>query len=543
MYKIIPRPKELHSIDSSAGLLDVFSLTGLLYVMDEAVLELPVMIQVQEELQGLFRAGEELAVQQTPQDHQISCTQVPRETVLGIDRIDITSWYGMKLSREGIEIMFIEPEGALYAVQTLKQILHTDRYIDPVEIIDYSIYSWRGLMLDCSRHFFSVEIIMRLLDAMALQKLNRFHWHLTDDQGWRLQLTCRPRLTEIGSIRSDTRTGGRKSATFEGIPHAGFYTAEDVRVITSYASARGIVVIPEIDLPGHASAAIAAYPELSCRRQKLEVPTTFGIFDHVLCVGSRESMDFVREVIREVCTLFPGPWVHIGGDEVPTTQWESCRVCADHMKEHGIGSYRALQEWFTREVSSMVEAEGKIPIGWNEIIDGEITSEGPVVQFWMPLKGRIKRMREAISTGRSVILSEYFHAYLDQSYAVIPLKKAYRLVPRSISRDLSDDSRVQDAVLGFEMPIWSEWIDTPDRLFWQTFPRSTAMADRAWDGLSTHDYHDFLSRLETFLPLLHDVGVGSAKREAWAPPILRRLRGFGHLSDDTAAEQRYYEQQ
>ena len=517
MYDIIPKPKEItqlsdHTLPWGEVRLDTVQVTGYPEGDEAAIIDLLTSL-----LPGITRTDMDAAV----------AISVDPELPAADDQ------YWLELTQSKLVITGSSVTSCLYALQTFRQMLKAEACI-PVRIVDYSSFSWRGFMLDCSRHFFPVTAIKRLLDAMLLHKLNRFHWHLTDDQGWRLQLDGYPALTEIGSVRKETQTGGRRSKERDCSTYRGYYSKEDVTQVVSYAASLGIEVIPEIDIPGHVSALLAAYPELSCHKRPLEVPGTFGIFTDTLCAGSPEVREFLTGLYTELAGLFPSRWVHIGGDEAPRRQWSDCEVCRAYLEEHGSEDVGDLQQLFLSEVYRILGCLGKVPIGWNEILDGSREDPAAIIQYWNPLKRRRKRVIRALEDGRDVIASDYFHSYLDQSYAVLPLRKSYRMLPRALKGSVSS------SLIGFEGPLWSEWVDSEERLHWQVFPRLTAMAERMWAGLGEGDYEEFEKRLETFIPIMQDMGVRPSARAAWNPPLMRRIRGFTHLSDDTLPEFEHY---
>lgn len=528
MVNVIPRPKQIHTIGGEGASLDPRRIHTY-SVVDRRNTEDPSLLRKQ--VSELFPQASIDSSADPADDPALRFTLETEPAGSNPDE------YRLRISEDSIEIHAYSAVGALYALQTLRQLLHDADELPCMEIHDWSAYSWRGFMLDCSRHFFPVDTIYHVLGIMLLHKLNRFHWHLTDDQGWRVPIAGYPELTGIGANRKDTRIGGHRSKEFEGREHGGYYSEEDIAAVLEYAALRGITVIPEIDLPGHMSAAIAAYPSLGCRDEEIEVETTFGIFDEVLCLGRQESMRFVQTLVHEICRLFPGPWVHIGGDEVTLKHWKSCEACTAKKEALGLRDYRGLQDWFTGQITELIEQEGKRVIGWNEILDAGVAAEGPIVQAWMPLKGRNRKIRKAAEVGRQIIFSDYFHAYLDQSYGAVPLSKAYALVSDRMKKVVESHP---DAVLGFEMPLWSEWVGTTERLEWQLLPRLSALADRAWAGLDEDDPADFLGRLEQLMHMLQDMGIGAAVKAAWEPEKARQLLALKHLSDDTAPEQEYY---
>mgnify|MGYP000268258056 CR=1 FL=1 len=516
-FGIIPRPKDIEGLSETQIL--VTSIMHPSYNIQGLDPADSILIYALDELTILFPG-----ISESESEDGATCIITG-----GMDSNLPDDWYQLELQEKVWKIDCNQTLGLLYAIQTIKQIVHSKTFY-PAIITDYSSFEWRGFMLDCSRHFVPVDGVKRILDSMVLHKMNRFHWHLTDDQGWRVQIDAYPLLTEVGAKRSDTQIGGRFSKDREGCTHEGFYSKDNIREIVVYALERGIEVIPEIEILGHATAAAAAYPFLTCHKGELSVPETFGIFTDVMCAGSQQTMRFVKEVLREIAELFPSPWIHIGGDEVPRKQWKSCEVCRDYLEKEGSDDIEDLQQIFLHHVYQYITGLGKTPIGWNEILDGNRVDTTPIVQYWTPYPWKRKKIRKTLLEGRKIIVSDYFHSYLDQSHAVIPLKSAYRLLPDFVRK------MEYELILGFEAPLWSEWVANEEHLDWQVFPRLTAMADRMWAGLERDDYEDFLKRLERFIPIMQNMGIRPSDPSAWSPSLIRRFIGLFHLSDDTHDE-------
>lgn len=344
--------------------------------------------------------------------------------------------------------------------------------ISAAEIIDSPAYSWRGLHLDVSRHFFPPDVIRRLLDRMAQLKLNRFHWHLTDDQGWRIEIPQYPRLTEIGGYRTEP----------DGSRYGGFYTTEEIREIVRFAGERRITVIPEIDLPGHSMAALAAYPEYSCRGKELAVPGTWGIFEDVFCPGKDETFAFLYTMLDEVMELFPGPYIHLGGDECPTTRWKNCPDCRSRMQAEQLRRPEELHGFLFRKLVRHVSAKGKRAIGWDEILDiGDLEKDVIVMAWRSPERGILAAQR-----GFDVVMCPKQHCYFDYAQAtegeppsfpaVLTLEnvKAFQVVPPGLS------SNSAGHILGGQANLWTEYIDNEEHLKYMLFPRLEALADLLW---------------------------------------------------------------
>ena len=420
------------------------------------------------------------------------------------------------------------PTGVFYAIQSLRQLLPAsieykqrmsgeDWRIPTVEIYDQPRFSWRGFMLDEGRHFQGKEAVLQTLELMALQKLNVFHWHLTEDQGWRIQINAYPRLTEVGSHRPGTSRGllGKQ----DGIPHTGFYTQADVREIVAYAAARHITVVPEIEFPGHSLAALASYPELSCTGGPFQVATHFGIFPDIYCAGKDSTFTFLQNVLDEVFELFPSPYIHIGGDEAPKKRWKACPDCQRRIRQEDLKDEHALQIYFTNRILKYLSQRGRRAIGWNQILDAGLARDA-VVQYWL---GSRQPLLQAIREDqRQVVMSSFLDAYLDHSYSLTPLSRAYRYEP--VPAELDDAQSA--CILGLEFPLWSEHLRSRRRLDYQAYPRLSAMAETAWTPKAQKDLGSFRQRLVHFLERLGIMGVSFASLEEAQPSRLKQAFGI-----------------
>ncbi|MGM0624533.1 MAG: beta-N-acetylhexosaminidase [Bacteroidota bacterium] len=395
--------------------------------------------------------------------------------------------------------------GAFYAVQSLKQIIFqgdsTETGIElPVcRISDYPRFHWRGMHLDVCRHFFTVEEVKTFLDIMALHKLNRFHWHLTEDQGWRIEIKQYPKLTEIGSQRSETVIG-KNTGEYDGTPHGGFYTQEEIREVVDYARARHITVVPEIEMPGHSLAALAAYPELGCTGGPYEVATTWGVFEDVYCAGNDSTLIFMKNVLDEVIALFPSDYIHIGGDECPKARWENCSRCQKRMAREGLENEHELQSWFIQEVEHYLNDKGRQIIGWDEIMEGGL-AENAALMSWRGESGGIK----AAKSRHYVVMSPNDVCYFDhyqhkdtknEPFAIGGLTTLsdvydYEPVPEELSEQESQ------YIMGAQANLWTEYITDEDHLQYMMLPRAAALAELVWSPESEKKYGDFLDRLQS----------------------------------------------
>ena len=429
-------------------------------------------------------------------------------------------------TRKGqVELAAGSEAGLFYGRQTLAQIVAQlrakgENVIPGVRIQDKPAFAYRGAHLDCCRHIFTISEIKTYLDIMALHKLNVFHWHLTDDQGWRAEIKSYPRLTEIGSQRSETVIGhqGNKSKQYDGTPYGGFYTQDEMREIVRYAADRHITVIPEIEMPGHASAALASYPELGCRGAEYpyQVQTRWGIFPEVLCAGNPETVVFLEKVLDEICDIFPSEYIHIGGDEAPRSEWEKCPKCQALMKEKGFTREAELQSYLITTVEQYLAGKGRKIIGWDEILEGGV-SKSATVMSWRGAKGGIA----AAKLGNDVIMTPNSHFYLDyyqtadpagngEPLAIgrhLPLSKCYAFDPY----DQLDDAE-KAHIKGIQANMWTEYVATFDHVQHMVLPRLAALSEVAWSNANRTSYEEFLQRISTaLLPLNAERGY------TWAP--------------------------
>ena len=418
--------------------------------------------------------------------------------------------YSIRISKKAVTVAASDRYGFLYAIQTLKQMLPVEIYgkkpasdkvkwyLPAVAIYDAPRFEYRGAHLDCCRHFFSVAEVMKYLDVMAMFKLNRFHWHLTEDQGWRIQLKRYPELTEIGAFRNGTMIAKDKNSN-DGIRYGGYYTQDQIRSIIAYADELGITVIPEIDLPGHMVAALATYPELGCGTGPYEVRTTWGIADQVLNVGKEETMVFLENVLAEVADLFPSEYIHIGGDECPKKEWKENPDCQAKIRELGLKddengtAEQHLQSYVTNRMQKFLQTKGKKIIGWDEILEGQL-EPGATVMSWRGAKGGIK----AAQAGYDVIMTPNSHCYLDYYQAedkkheplaiggYLPIEKVYELEPTD---QISEENKHH--VLGAQANLWTEYIPTPQQLEYMLLPRLLALSEVAWTQPRAKDFERF----------------------------------------------------
>lgn len=388
--------------------------------------------------------------------------------------------YSLRIDDDGVSIEASEEAGAFHALTTLRWMLPPDSdnegtwALPHVSISDAPRFEHRGLLLDCCRHFMDPDFVMRTIDLLALHKMNVLHWHLTEDQGWRIEVDAYPELTSTGAWRTED----------DGSRHGGFYTKAQIREIIAYAADRNITVIPEIELPGHSRAAIAAYPWLSCTGDSLEVPHDWGVFKDIYCAGEDTTFRFLETVLLEVMDLFPSEYIHIGGDEAPKVRWESCPKCQRRIQEEGLHDAHELQSWFITQIGSFLADHGRKLIGWDEILEGGLP-DGATVQSWRGMQGG----RDAVAMGRDAIMSPTSHCYFDYPVESIDLERVYDFEPEP--EGLEGSGRI----LGGECNMWSE--RAPQELVdSKVFPRIVAMSEVLWSSKSQRDWNGFQERME-----------------------------------------------
>ena len=424
--------------------------------------------------------------------------------------------YQLTVSADKVVINGGSEAGVFYGIQTLRKSIPAGQGINvslpAVEINDAPRFSYRGAMLDVSRHFFTVDEVKSFIDMLALHNINRFHWHLSDDQGWRIEIKCRPLLTEKSSKRKETVIG-RNSGKYDGIPHEGFYTQEQIKEIIAYAADQHIIIIPEIDMPGHMQGALHAYPELGCTGGPYEVWTQWGVSDDVLCAGNDEVLKFIEDVLGEVVELFPSEYIHVGGDECPKTRWKECPKCQARIKELGIKgdskhtAEEYLQSFIINHAEKFLNSKGRQMIGWDETLEGGLAPNATVMS-WRGEGGGI----EAAKQKHNVIMSPNTYLYFDyyqtkdidnEPLAIggyLPLENVYNYEP--MPKSLTPEE--QKYIIGVQANLWVEYIATLAHVQYMELPRMAALSEIQWSAADKKDYENFLSRLPQ-LTSLYDV--------------------------------------
>ena len=450
--------------------------------------------------------------------------------------------YVLTVNKKGITIAGESAAGVFYGIQTLRKSLFADSIVysqnlPAVRITDAPRFPWRGMHLDCSRHFWSVDFVKKFIDLLALHNMNVFHWHLTDDQGWRIEIKKWPKLTEVGSQRSGTIIG-TNSDLDDGIPYGGYYTQAELREVVAYAAARHITIVPEIDMPGHMLAALAAYPELGCTGGPYQVGHYWGVYKDVLCVGNPRVYEFVQDVLTEVMDIFPSKVIHIGGDETPSEKWQHCKKCDEiYVKKTLEGRVAGqvegdsdgprtmpeypyeemvrsvLQPYFTNKVFNILASKGRRALGWDEILDG--SPRNAMIMSWRGTAPGAK----AAEAGHDVVMAPTTHCYFDYQQVedtefepsrcggFIPIEKVYSLDPAPDS--LSVEARRH--ILGTQAFLWTESTTTESMVEYQALPRMSALAEVQWTQPERKDYQAFLQRLTRFTSLFEHYHYTYAK--------------------------------
>ncbi len=441
--------------------------------------------------------------------------------ILNYERLDdsIPGAYHLAVDKNGVHIDGDNETGVFYGIQTLIQLLPLPSdtktlSIPEVQIKDRPRFAYRGLMLDVGRHFMPVSFVKRFIDYLALHKMNYFHWHLTEDQGWRIEIKKYPLLTQVGAWRGGTVIGKRPWKGNDNQRYGGFYTQDQIRDVVAYASARYVTIIPEIEMPGHGSAAIAAYPWLSCfPNEKTNIPDSilsdegkkangkivyekWGVAEDVFCAGKDSVFQFLQDVIDEVAPLFPSKYIHVGGDECPKTNWKRCPLCQKRIHDLGLKDEHGLQSYFIQCMEKYINSKGKTLIGWDEILEGGLAPNA-VVMSWRGEKGGIeaaKQQHKVIMTPTTYVYLDYDQSRHDDSLTIggfIPLEKVYKYEPIPAELPVEDGRYI----LGGQANIWTEYMPWPSKVEYMMFPRVTALSEVLWSPKSARNWEDFQQRL------------------------------------------------
>lgn len=414
--------------------------------------------------------------------------------------------YQLTVSETGIQLKGGSEAGVFHGIQTLFKALPIVKGTDCLAAIpsgvveDYPRFPYRGFMVDVGRHYFPVSYLKQLIDLMALHNINYFHWHLTEDQGWRIEIKKYPKLTEIGSVRDSTLID-RVTREYDGVPHSGFYTQEEAREIVQYAAERFITVIPEIDMPGHMMAALASYPELGCTGGPYQIPCQFGVYPEVLCAGNEETLQFAKDVIAEILAIFPSEYIHIGGDECPKRRWRECPKCQAKIRELGLkdtpehSKENQLQTYFMGEMEQFLNAQGRKVLGWNEILEGGLT-DNITVMSWTGTEGGIEAARQHHPVIMTPIQFLYFsNPNWNKLESINRVKRVYYFEP--VPEELTDEEKTY--IIGAQACMWTEWTADSLKMEEQVLPRMAALSEIQWTMPEQKDFEDFKKRLPALL--------------------------------------------
>lgn len=413
--------------------------------------------------------------------------------------------YELQVTREGIFLSAGSETGLVWGRNTLSQLRRQfPGELPCLTISDQPAYPFRSFHIDSARHFFPIGEMKKMIDAASYFKLNRFHWHISDDQGWRIACNAFPKLHEIGAYRNGDHFGTYRSDEKEG----GYYTRAEVKELVDYCHEKGIQVVPEIDIPGHVTAILKAYPHLSCREAEVEVCTRAAITTEILCAGKEEVYEFLETLLLDMMELFPDPWFHIGGDEAPKTRWEECPHCRRKMEQQGLTSHRQLQGYMSSRIVAFLRSHGRRALMWNDGAYGGGIDPDVVLQVWFP--DRDGALEAHTAQGGQVILSPVEVCYCDYPYGEHPMKGIHQL-------DMHPDYLPENSVIGGETLTWTEFIRSPERLQELAYPRYTALAEAVWSGANRGTYEDFRARLKAVFPVFEEMGIHATPAQGWDP--------------------------
>lgn len=515
---LIPQPTEINQLQ---GALELSSGSTIAYADAEAK---PVAELLAQQLRGA--TGYTLPVNAGSKGRIVFKTSA--DSTLGAEGYELTS-------KDSVTITAPTTAGLFYGAQTLRQLLPPEIYsseptsttwtIPAVDIRDTPRFAWRGLHLDVGRHFMPKEDVLKFIDTMSSLKFNTLHWHLTEDQGWRIEIKKYPKLTEIGAWRDSTVIGhirdNRKKPNYDGVPHGGFYTQDDIREIVAYAADRQITIVPEIDMPGHMQAAIAAYPELGCTGEPVEVRKIWGISQTILNPED-STVQFCKDVLTEVMELFPSEFIHIGGDEAKKNQWESSPRIQELREQRGLKDMHEMQSWFIKQMDDFLVENGRRLIGWDEIAEGGL-AQNAAVMWWRGKAGRAGAAiaKKAAQDGHDIVIASNSHLYFDYYQAkdkkaepqaigkYLPLDKVYSFDP--IIEGLTEAEA--ERILGAQGQLWREYMPTTESVEYMAFPRACALAELVWLPEEQKNYTHFLERMAVQQARFDAAGVNYRKIE------------------------------
>lgn len=425
-------------------------------------------------------------------------------------------YYELNISKSQIHISAFSFQGVFYGIQTLVQIIPFEKSseikLKEVSISDHPKFQWRGMHLDVCRHFFPKDFIKKYIDYLAMYKMNTFHWHLTDDQGWRIEIKKYPKLTEVGAWRNGSMIGHYTDQTFDDIRYGGFYTQEEIKEIVAYAKERHITIVPEIEMPGHALAALASYPEFSCTGGPFEVGKSWGVLEDVFCPKD-ETFTFLENILTEVMALFPSEYIHIGGDECPKVRWKSCSKCQKRIKDEKLKDEHELQSYFIQRIEKFVNSKGRKIIGWDEILESGLAPNAAVMS-WRGTEGGIAAAKQK----HFVVMSPGSHCYFDHyqgepknepiafgGYTNVEKVYSFNPIPKELS---AEESKY---ILGAQANVWTEYINTPEHVEYMVFPRIAALSEVLWGTSNPNNYKEFEKRLISHFEIYDKKGINYSR--------------------------------
>ncbi len=485
--------------------------------------------QLKEKLDSA--TGYDLAITSEQQSQNVISLHIDSDTANYIN----SEAYQLTSAEDRVSIEAPSAAGLFYGMQSLlqlfpEQIYQTDYTLVPqnvewtipsVEIEDYPRFKYRGMHLDVARHFFPVKFVKRYIDLMAMHKMNRFHWHLTEDQGWRIEIKQYPKLTEIGGWRDSTLVGHYGTGIYDGERYGGFYTQEEIREVVDYAQKRHVTIIPEIEMPGHASAALASYPELGCIEGKdYKVQTTWGIFEDIYC-PSEQTFTFLKNVLTEVMQLFPSKYIHIGGDEAPKKQWKESELAQQVIQREGLKDEKELQSYFITRIEEFLNKNGRQIIGWDEILEGGLAPNATVMS-WRGTEGGIaaaKQHHDVVMTPGSHLYFDYYQGVPETEPLAIggfsPVKEVYSFEP------IPEELTVKESkfVMGAQANVWTEYIQSGNKVEYMAYPRAAALSEVTWSPKSKQNWTDFWRRLQTHFDRLDVLDVNAAQHYNGKIPV------------------------
>lgn len=424
--------------------------------------------------------------------------------------------YSLNVFKKNVNVIGTSHQAVFYGIQSLLQLIPFEKKSEVIlpclAIEDKSKYAWRGMHLDCARHFFPVDFVKKYIDYLAMYKFNTFHWHLTDDQGWRIEIKKYPKLTEVGAWRNGSMIGHYSDQKFDDKRYGGFYTQEEIKDVVAYAAQRHITIVPEIEMPGHAVAALAAYPEYSCTGGPFEVGKTWGVLDDVFCPKD-ETFTFLENILTEVMTLFPSEYIHIGGDECPKIRWKNCSHCQKRMKDENLKDEHELQSYFIQRIEKFVNSNGRKIIGWDEILEGGLAPNAAVMS-WRGTEGGITAAKQK----HYVVMSPGSHCYFDHYQGnpknepiafggYTPVEKVYAFNPTP--KELTSEEA--NYILGAQANLWTEYIETPSHVEYMIFPRILALSEVVWGTSNPTNFSDFQKRMIKHFDFFDKKGINYSK--------------------------------